>query len=200
MSTNNQNIFFNFHMVDKTPLFNPDSALEQNSDSKHISDIDSDYTDDGNGRSFEFEPVNKTTVFDVAAYVLNKIGTLTTMKLHKLVYYCQAWSLVWDEQPLFEERIEAWANGPVVRDLFSYHKGQYYIGGVDLGNPKVLSDMQKETIDSVLNFYGDKSAQWLIELTHMEDPWKNARIGLALTERGDQEISHESMAEYYSSL
>ena len=34
----------------------------------------------------------------------------TSWKLQKLVYYCQAWSLVWDEEPLFEARIEAWAN------------------------------------------------------------------------------------------
>ena len=31
------------------------------------------------------------------------------MKLQKLVYYSQAWSLIWDEKPLFEEEIEAWA-------------------------------------------------------------------------------------------
>ena len=42
-------------------------------------------------------------VFDVAAYILEKIGSMTTMKLQKLVYYSQAWSLVWDEKRLFEE-------------------------------------------------------------------------------------------------
>ena len=49
------------------------------------------------------------------------------MKLQKLVYYCQAWSLVWDDMPLFESRIEAWANGPVVLDLYYRHRGQYWI-------------------------------------------------------------------------
>ena len=38
-------------------------------------------------------------VFDVAAYILQKTGSMTTMKLQKLVYYSQAWSLVWDEKP-----------------------------------------------------------------------------------------------------
>ena len=32
---------------------------------------------------------------DVAAYILKKLGPMTAMKLQKLVYYCQAWSLVW---------------------------------------------------------------------------------------------------------
>lgn len=29
-----------------------------------------------------------TTVFDVARYVLNHAGDMTTIKLEKLVYYC----------------------------------------------------------------------------------------------------------------
>ena len=33
-------------------------------------------------------------VFDVAKYILEKEGKLSTMKLQKLCYYCQAWSLV----------------------------------------------------------------------------------------------------------
>ena len=41
------------------------------------------------------------SVFDVAKYILHKLGTVTTWKLQKLVYYCQAWSLVWDDEPLF---------------------------------------------------------------------------------------------------
>jgi uncharacterized phage-associated protein len=145
------------------------------------------------------EPI-KITVFDVANYILKKKGECTTMKLHKLLYYCQAWSLVWDDAPLFEERIEAWANGPVIRNLFEYHRGQYSISKLNVGNPDALSDKQKETIDTVLDFYGDRNSQWLIDLTHMEDPWKNARKGLSQTERGNREISHASMAEYYSSL
>ncbi len=54
------------------------------------------------------------SVESVAAYILSQHGKLSAMKLQKLVYYCQAWSLVWDEAPLFQEQIQAWANGPVV--------------------------------------------------------------------------------------
>ena len=55
---------------------------------------------------------SKVNVLDIAAYILCKQGAMTAMKLQKLVYYSQAWSLVWDDKPLFRERIEAWANGP----------------------------------------------------------------------------------------
>ena len=139
-------------------------------------------------------------VFDVAAYILKKMEPMTTMKLQKLVYYSQAWSLVWDEEPLFQENIEAWANGPVVRDLFDYHRGMYEISEMPIGNPRLLNQEQQETVDAVLDYYGDKSAQWLIELTHMEDPWKQARKGLPPLERGNRVIPLDAMADYYSSL
>ena len=52
----------------------------------------------------------------------------------------------------------------------------------------------------MLGYYGDKSAQWLIDLTHSEEPWKQARVGLAPGERGNREITHAAMADYYSGL
>jgi uncharacterized phage-associated protein len=143
---------------------------------------------------------SKVTVFDVASYVLGKLGSMSTMRLQKLVYYCQVWSLVWDEEPLFLEDIEAWANGPVIKELFNYHRGHYSISEVTIGNPDTMSSNQKATIDAVLEYYGDKSAQWLIDLSHMEDPWKKARTEMNDFERGNRVISLESLSEYYSSL
>jgi uncharacterized phage-associated protein len=139
------------------------------------------------------------SVHDVAAYIVRKLGPMTAMKLQKLVYYAQAWSLVWDEQPLFPETIEAWANGPVVRTLYDRHRGLFRVRQWD-GDPDNLNAEQRATIDAVLGYYGDKSSQWLSNLTHREDPWLNARVGLAPTDRGDREIGHAEMAEYYGSL
>jgi hypothetical protein len=53
----------------------------------------------------------RVSAHDVAAYILKQTGEITAMKLQKLVYYSQAWSLVWDEEPLFSERVEAWRMG-----------------------------------------------------------------------------------------
>lgn len=139
------------------------------------------------------------TVHDIAAYILKKQGPMTAMKLQKLVYYCQAWSLVWDEQPLFRSKIEAWANGPVVPDLYERHRGQFKVTSWD-GHPSVLNQKQKETVDAVLRVYGNKPSQWLSDLTHQEAPWKEARAGLTPGERGSHVITHASMAEYYSGL
>jgi hypothetical protein len=37
-------------------------------------------------------------------------------------------------------------------------------------------------------------------MTHQENPWLEARRGLAPGERGYREISHAALAEYYGSL
>ncbi len=137
---------------------------------------------------------------DVVAYILSKSGTMTAMKLQKLLYYCQAWSLVWDEKPLFSEQIEAWANGPVVPSIFKKHKGLFQVEAWADGDPSKLSRKQRETIEAVLKYYGDKTSQWLSDLTHAEDPWKNARAGLPAGVRSETVISHAAMMEYYSSL
>lgn len=139
-------------------------------------------------------------VFDVATYILNELEAMTTWKLQKLVYYSQAWSLVWDDNELFPEEIEAWANGPVVRELYNAHRHAYHIGALDRGEIANLTENQRDTINRVLAFYGDKSPQWLSDLTHMEAPWKDARAGIPDGVRGDTIISKQHLAEYYGSL
>ncbi len=71
-------------------------------------------------------PGSKTmvSIFDVATYILKKKGPMTTWKLQKLVYYSQAWSLVWDDKA--DEAIHVFAGhqactfaliGPALRSL-----------------------------------------------------------------------------------
>jgi uncharacterized phage-associated protein len=137
---------------------------------------------------------------DVAAYILKTQGSMSTWKLQKLVYYSQAWSLVWDEAALFDEPIEAWANGPVVRALYDQHRGEYSRATWPKGKIRNLKDDQRETIDAVLKFYGKKTGHWLSELTHMEDPWRNARAGLPEGRRSTKRITRAAMSEYYGGL
>lgn len=125
---------------------------------------------------------------------------MSAMKLQKLVYYAQAWSLVWDERPLYDREIQAWANGPVAPDLYAWHRGSFWVEVCHLGDPKVMDEDQLRTIREVIDFYGDKSSQWLSDLTHREAPWRDARVGLAPGQRGRRAISQAAMAEYYGSL
>lgn len=140
------------------------------------------------------------TVYDVAAYILARQGPMTAMKLQKLVYYAQAWSLVWNDKPLFRNRIEAWANGPVSPTLYQEHKGKFMVVRLRIGDGRKVRSQAKATVDSVLDYYGKQSSQWLSTLTHAEKPWKDARRGLKPSNRGSVPITHAAMAEYYGSL
>ena len=142
-------------------------------------------------------------VFDVACYILERKPDITTMKLQKLCYYVQAWSLVWEEEPLFDEEFEAWANGPVCPELYAAHRGMYKVPISKFEDKKSgdeFTEDQKETIDVILRDYGDKTPVWLSELTHKERPWKETRGGLPLGSYCDTVISKELMQEYYSGL
>jgi len=141
-------------------------------------------------------------IFDVAKYILEKQGPLSTWKLQKLCYYSQAWSLAWTEKPLFPEDFEAWSNGPVCRELFNLHRGKFVVGIDDFarGDSSVLSSDQKDTVSQVLAHYGDWEPFALREQTHAEAPWKNARGDLAEGEPSQNVITKDSMGEYYGTL
>ena len=141
-------------------------------------------------------------VFQVARYIIEKRGPMTSMKLQKLVYYCQAWSLAWDEVPLFEEEFEAWANGPVCPALYSRHRGQFMLDADFLAEYSGASfePAQIETISAVLDHYGNMTPEQLSSLTHQERPWKESRAGLDPGERGSQVIDKSLMQDYYGGL
>ncbi len=145
------------------------------------------------------------SVFDAAQYILRILEKeqklpITTWKLQKLVYYSQAWASVWDDEPIFPELIEAWANGPVCPALYDFHRGQVKIDSLPVGDATLISSAHRETIEAVIKHYADKTAQYLSELTHSEAPWIKARRGLKPGERGNHKITIESMAEYYGGL
>jgi uncharacterized phage-associated protein len=149
------------------------------------------------------EVLSVSSILDVARYILDKKGKMTTMKLQKLCYYAQAWSLVWDK-PLFSEDFQAWTNGPVCRELYDYHSGKYNISVCDIPkhatSAEALTRKQISHIDAVLETYAYKEPQWLSTLTHLEKPWNEARNGIPDGCNCENVISKESMKSYYGSL
>jgi uncharacterized phage-associated protein len=144
--------------------------------------------------------ISVASAHDVAAYILAKLGRMSTMKLQKLVYYCQAWHLVWAEERLFPERVEAWANGPVVYELFDAHRGRFTVDGWPIGDPDRLDKAQAGTVDAVIATYGHLDGGKLSYLTHAEEPWRKARAGLLPTEMSRVEITPEMIQDYYSAV
>ncbi len=142
------------------------------------------------------------TARDVAAYILERAGAMTAMKVQKLCYYSQAWSIVWREEVLFEDKIEAWAAGPVVRSLYEAHRGKFRLtSGDEVGGVAAnLTADERSTVEKVLAHYGRYNAEQLSDLTHSEEPWKVARGSLPPTARGNCEIDPSLMFDYYATL
>lgn len=140
-------------------------------------------------------------IFDIADKLIELEGSMSTMKLQKLCYYSQAWSLAWTGSPLFNEDFQAWANGPVCPELFNYHKGQFKISSpMPKSRLTSLTEDQLEIIMKVYEDYGDDTGAELSVMTHQEKPWLNARKGSPEGARSETIISQESMKTYYSNL
>jgi uncharacterized phage-associated protein len=150
----------------------------------------------------KMEDREMANIFDVAKYILEKYGPMTAMKLQKLTYYAKAWGLVWDEEEMFTEEFQAWANGAVAPALYDRHR-HLFIVTPELfpdDNSGALSQSQRDTVDRVLDFYGKYTAQQLSDINHQEDPWKDARGGIPPTARSTSVITPAAMAEYYSGI
>ncbi len=108
------------------------------------------------------------------------------MQLHKLLYYVQAYHLVWEGCPAFGEDIEAWDMGPVVADLWRDEKR----GASVPRSGRDLPESVRNTVTNVLHRYGHMTGKALSDATHAEDPWR--RTGY------NQVISHSMLVDYFS--
>lgn len=139
-----------------------------------------------------------STIHDVAAYILERQGSMSSMKLQKLVFYAQACALVRLGEPLFEETFRAWAHGPVAYELFERHRGRYVVSDWPAGEPGKLGAPFRRVIDLSLHHFAGLSAAALSERTHQEAPWSDARGDARAGERSAAKISQEAMRTFYS--
>jgi uncharacterized phage-associated protein len=142
-------------------------------------------------------------VQDVATYVLEHLGGMTAMKLQKLCYYSYGYHLAWEERPLFPEHFEAWANGPVCPDLYRIHRRQVALAPGDVaGTPALLDAGESESVDLVLDAYGDLTAHQLSAMTHREAPWVRARkrAGVVELDRSAEHLLDEDIFEFFDAL
>ncbi len=137
----------------------------------------------------------------VANFFLEKAAqeniSLTQMKLMKLVYIGYGWVYAVLDDKLFDEPIQAWKHGPVIRSIYDEFK---YYGSEPIANYAVEFDLEKLTtstpkiskddsdvlvvLEKVWEVYRNFSASALREKTHEQGtPWKN------VFEHGVQDIN-----------
>jgi uncharacterized phage-associated protein len=138
----------------------------------------------------------ETSVFNVAGFFLSK-DSMTHKKLQKLCYYAYAWYLTLYNKQLFKNNIQAWIHGPVDTALYGAYRNAGWQSipwnsSFQLGNEEL-----EEFLDEVYQSYGDLSGDELEYLTHMEDPWLNARAGIPEYEPSTNSIRDEDIRSYY---
>lgn len=156
----------------------------------------------------------KFTAMDIANYIVwyvnqnfSKENYLSPLKLQKILYYVQAYFLAKnDGVPLFEDNIEKWQYGPVVRNVyfeFKLHgtdhipfphsvltmieneKGLPSFEFVEFDERKLEEDfftssMIKKVVDKLIT----KAPFELVEQTHQEPMWANDKAQILAGERG----------------
>lgn len=142
------------------------------------------------------------SITDVAAFILNRTGTIATMQLHKLAFYAQAEHLVKHQgAPLFPEDFYAWRSGPVAPLLFIQHRHKFLIrpGELPQGDPDRLSDEEKNLIIRICSALGETTGigTELSERVCSEDPWLDARGDLKPQDPGNTLIPKIAMGVYY---
>lgn len=137
------------------------------------------------------------TVIDLADWFLAK-ESMTHKKLQKLCYYAVAWGYtLMNKQIVENDEFQAWVHGPVSPVLYEKYKfaGWNSIQKKDVA-PKFQGDIE-ELLESVWDTYGDKDGNELEALSHSEEPWRRARLGMRPEDRGNVPISPEAMKNYY---
>lgn len=142
---------------------------------------------------------------DVALYILQLLSQdeseVSAMKLQKICFYVQGWYIAKKGRPLFNHDFQAWRYGPVSPTLYKYHakKATISLNTTDIpGNIQNISDADKKFIKVIVSLYAEYTGLQLSELSHKQDPWIDARRGIPENSPSTNEITLDSMQDYFS--
>lgn len=152
------------------------------------------------------KPYDVNTVADYVIMSLNgdESFSLINLKLQKLMYYIQAWSLGINKVAMMNARFEAWVHGPVCRQLYDRFKSTKSLYSVitkgDILNKNAADEIaseDREFINYILENFARYSGTQLESMTHSELPWIEARRGIGPMEHCENQISDVTMRAFY---
>lgn len=106
---------------------------------------------------------------------------VSPLKLQKLLFYAQVWYFAKYEEKLFSEDIEAWVLGPVVPSVWQslrFIRRGDIIPQRKISGDSILDEKTTEHLEEIWRVYGKYSGVQLVDITHAENLWLNARAGL----------------------
>lgn len=148
---------------------------------------------------------NKSKLYNVSLYILQKEKEVDVLSLQKLLYFCSGFSKVFSNvKDLISDYSESWKYGPVYREIyeaFSYY-GYDKINYDELVKDREinLSEEEKKYIDAIIEAFGFYSGSILREMTHMTDPWIESRKGLENDSFSNRIIDNDSVEKYFKKI
>ena len=120
----------------------------------------------------------------------SEYGTdMDEMRMHKLMYFSQRESLMYNKSPLFDAEFHGWKYGPVLSEVRAEYKSPVLFEGM----AQELTEKEESLVKSVYDRYKSLSTWKLSSLSHGELSWKNSREGLAADEKGDVTLKLSDM-------
>ena len=136
-------------------------------------------------------------------YLLMQTSEITPLALQKLLYFAQGFQKAFTDAFMFDEDCEAWAHGPVYRDVYLKYK-QYGYNPIEedqLFYENInLTEDEKELLDHIILYFGCYSGKILENMAHSEEPWRAARRGLADGERSERIIEKSEIDLYFKNV
>ncbi len=121
---------------------------------------------------------------------------LTNLRLQKLLYYAQGWSLALRSADLFAEEIQAWRSGPVVGKVYRalpHGKKAVFIEEDQLRKAHDLLPEETALVKAVWETYRRYSATQLGELARNEAPWREGSVDGG----GAEVIPDQAVADHF---
>ena len=118
---------------------------------------------------------------------------ITNLKLQKILYFVEAFSLIKNNKSAFKEKILAWQYGPVIKEVYDTYKINKNNPIISKEKPLINEEMTL-IIDKVWELFGGLSASKLVDITHSQRPWIDA------FNSNTKEIKRDVMIEYYKNI
>ncbi len=145
--------------------------------------------------------VSQNKLTNAAKYFIKNGGDITPLALQKMLYEAQGFNMALTGKALFDEDCQAWVHGPVYPDIYIMFKNyKYSVIRKDIGEEPNIDLCDKVIYDAILDAFGEYSGNVLEKITHLEEPWNIARVGLENSDRSTKIISKESILNYFKGV
>lgn len=142
-------------------------------------------------------------MLQVIACVFERLEEVTPLMLQKVLYFIQGIYSALYGRPIFMEDCRAWTRGPVYPEVYELFRDFKYNPVDDArfalleGTADDLTDNEKKVVDLVVNTFGMYGGKVLEQITHNEDPWKEARKGYDDSIPSSELLPKEHIMKYY---